>query len=904
MQGATVNGGNGLAASGEVDVSTTPAQSARAEERLRLGMAATRDGLWDWNIATGESFANDAYFSMLGYAAADFSGDVQQLWVELIHPADREGAVAAAVAALKSLGYYALEFRMRTRDGRYRWVLSRGRVAERDAAGAPVRAIGTHVDITERKQAELALQDSERQARQQQRRLAEVIWGTDAGTWEWNLRTGATLFNERWAAIVGYTLAALAPVSIATWVRLVHPEDLRRSREQLKRCFSRAADCYECEVRLRHRSGDWIWVLARGRVVEWSADGKPVRMSGTVQDINQRKSTENELRALSNYSRRLLEASLDPLVTISIDGRIMDVNAATEAVTGRPRERLIGSDFCEYFTAPEQAAAGYRQVFSEGSVTDYPLAIRHLDGHVIDVLYNASVYRNDAGEIAGVFAAARDITLRKRAEQAVREINASLEQKVAERTAQLAAASKAKSEFLANMSHEIRTPLNAILGFAQVLARDPDLNAAQHDCLAIIQRSGEHLLTLINDILDMAKIEAGRMTLQAAPFDLPALVTEVGAFFRQRACDRGLALTVAAAALPRMVVGDAMKLRQVLINLVGNAVKFTAQGAVALRVEPVTGATIRFSVIDTGTGIAPGEMARLFEPFSQTASGRQVQGGTGLGLALSNRFVRLMGGALTADSTPGQGSCFSFALVLPPIDVGEPIQTPAQCPIVGLEPGQPFCRVLIVDDLPDNRAPLRALLDGLNPQPPVLAVREAADGREAVALWEQWQPQVVFMDMRMPVMSGEEAARQIKARMAARPDAVRSVVVALTASAFNENRDHFLACGCDDFAGKPFRAEELFEILERRAGLRFVRAAAAPTGAVPLTAEELAVRLAGPPEQWRTNLRGAVELADFDRITELVGQLDDRDAVLRGILEHWAYDYDLESFSQALRARG
>ncbi|WP_295583657.1 PAS domain S-box protein [uncultured Lamprocystis sp.] len=858
---------------------------------------------------------------------------------------------------------------------------------------------------------------------------------------------------------------------------------------------------------------------------------------------------------LSNYSRRLIEASLDPLVTISTDGRIMDVNAATEGVTGRPREELIGSDFSEYFTEPMRAAAGYRQVFSEGSVTDYPLAIRHADGHVTDVLYNASVYRNDAGEIAGVFAAARDITLRKRAEQAVRELNTNLERTVAERTRHLSealefqqtillnsplsmavyhangqcvlaneelahlvgapreallagnfhaipswrqsglldacltalrqqqpqqreinlinvvgkevwfdsrilpirlngedhlliqlidfthrkqaeeklretnaylqnlinyanapiivwdpqfritrfnrafeflsgrteaevlgqslailfpsalcedsmalirqtlngqrwevveikiqhrdgsqrtvlwnsatlfapdgqtplatiaqgqditerkhaeddlarakeaaeAANRAKSEFLANMSHEIRTPLNAILGFAQVLVRDQSLNAAQRDSLTTIHRSGEHLLTLINDILDMAKIEAGRMSCRAAPFDLTALVAETAAFFQQRATDSGLTLTVEAALLPGLVVGDAMRLRQVLINLMSNAIKFTKAGRVSLRVAAAVG-EVRFSVDDTGVGIAGHELERLFEPFSQTASGRQVQGGTGLGLALSRQFVRLMGGELTARSTPGQGSCFSFALRLPPAD-GATSTVDPRPPVTGLESDQPACRVLIVDDQQNNREPLRALLDWLNPQPPVLEFREAANGQEAVAVWEAWQPQVIFMDMRMPVLSGQEAIRQIKARMAVRPDAVQSVVVGLSASAFDENRDQFLAGGCDDFARKPFQAENLFDILERHAGLRFVRAAAVRPAGTRLSTAALAARLAACPLDWQAALHQAVALGEFDRITSLVEQLGDADPALREVLSQWAYNFDADAFSTLL----
>ena len=461
-------------------------------------------------------------------------------------------------------------------------------------------------------------------------------------------------------------------------------------------------------------------------------------------------------------------------------------------------------------------------------------------------------------------------------------------------------ANRAKSIFLANMSHEIRTPLNAILGFTQVLGRDPSLNAAQSDSLATIQRSGEHLLTLINDILDMAKIEAGRMIHHVAPFDIHRLITETREFFRQRTHDRGLAWTVDSSVTTRFVAGDEMKLRQVLINLVGNAVKFTSAGRVTLRVEPVDDGRIRFSVTDTGVGIAPEEMARLFEPFSQTASGRQVQGGTGLGLALSTQYIRIMGGELTAQSTPGQGSCFSFTIPLRSADYTETATDQTKFPVIGLEPGQPVCRILIVDDQQDNRAPLRALLEMLNPEPPVLELREAAEGREAIEVWEKWQPHVVFMDMRMPVVSGEEATREIKSQMAARPDAVQSVVVALTASAYEENRSNFLACGCDDFARKPFLAEELFAILERRAGLRFVRCGGKPAPKELLPPEEVAIRLSFCPEIWLSELKEAVGLGDFEKITDLLEQIGDSNAALRAALAEWAYNYDLEAFSRAL----
>jgi two-component system, sensor histidine kinase and response regulator len=606
------------------------------------------------------------------------------------------------------------------------------------------------------------------------------------------------------------------------------------------------------------------------------------------------ESTNETLRRSEERHRLLADNARDVIWSMALDGTITYVSPAVEKVRGFTPAEAMRQPLDAIHTPDSQAIVidyfkGLHAAIQAGRAPENfrgELEYRCKDGSTFWTEVMAYPLMGPDGTFVEILGMTRDIDERKRYASVLQQARDAAD-----------AANRAKSAFLANMSHEIRTPLNAILGFTQVLARDPDLSAAQRDSLATIHRSSDHLLTLINDILDMAKIEAGRITLQAAPFDLAALVTETEAFFRQRAQELGLALTVAAVALPRMVIGDLMKLRQVLLNLVGNAIKFTTAGAVTLRVAPVAGDAIRFSVIDTGMGIASEEMARLFQPFSQTASGRLKPGGTGLGLALSSQFVRLMGGELTAESTPGQGSCFAFTLTLPPAAVAEARDPDPLPPILGLAAGQPVCRILIVDDLPDNRAPLRALLESLNPQPPVLEIREAANGQEAVAIWEAWQPHVILMDMRMPELSGEEATLQIKARMAARPETVRSVVVALSASAFNEHRDHFLACGCDAFTGKPFRAEELFAILERRAGLRFRRAGAVPTADVPLSPDELGARLSTCPAAWRADLRSAVALGDFDRITALVAQLGETDAALHGVLAPLAYNYDLEAFT-------
>ncbi|MBK1640389.1 hypothetical protein CKO12_00520 [Chromatium okenii] len=603
---------------------------------------------------------------------------------------------------------------------------------------------------------------------------------------------------------------------------------------------------------------------------------------------------EQSLRESEQKYRVLTENIKDVVWTLDVATmRFLYVSPAVEALRGFTADDIMAApvDAALMPEMGEQLKALVRQRAAALLVGKMPaehfycdeIEQPRKDGTTVWTEVVTSYWHNvplDRVELHGV---TRDIRERKRAELALI---------VAKQQAE--AANCAKSMFLANMSHEIRTPLNAILGFAQVLARDASFSTAQRKQLRTILRSGEHLLTLIDDILDMAKIEAGRVQLHNAPFDVIGLMTEIESLFQPRAREQRLRLSVETAGLPPQVLGDALRLRQVLINLVNNAVKFTPAGQVMVRVEAVA-AGIQFSVHDTGIGIASNELARIFDPFTQTESGRRVQGGTGLGLALSQQLVRLMGGQLRVESVPDVGSCFAFVLPLAAVTAPEVAVMMPIRPVIGLMPGQPKCRVLIVDDLADNREPLRALLESLNPQPPVLEFREASNGQEAIDLWEEWQPQVILMDMRMPVLSGEEATRDIKLRMAARPDTVRSVVVALTASAFEDDRQHMLACGCDEFARKPFRAEELFGILERLAALRFIYAEYAPPVPVLLAADVVQERLHHCAGTWRSALKQAVDLGDFEQINALIKTLADRDAALYATLAHWTDQYDLDA---------
>jgi two-component system sensor histidine kinase/response regulator len=476
------------------------------------------------------------------------------------------------------------------------------------------------------------------------------------------------------------------------------------------------------------------------------------------------------------------------------------------------------------------------------------------------------------------------------------------------------AANRAKSVFLANMSHELRTPLNAILGFSDLMARDRSLSAEQQENLSIITRSGGHLLSLINDVLDMAKIESGRMTLQEHTFDLYHLLDGMMDLFRARAADKGLTLILNRAPdVPRYVVSDEGKLRQILINLLGNAVKLTEEGGISLRVRAKTKdegqntdqaarpspSVVRlvFEVQDTGPGILPQEIEAIFEPFVQSARGKPTTPGTGLGLAISRQFARLMGGDLIAASVEATGIGALFELDLPVrlADVTglAGLEQPEKARAIGLAPSQPAYRLLVVEDREENRQLLVKLLTRFG-----FEVRTAENGLQAIQVWQDWQPHLIWMDMRMPVMDGHEATQRIKAM--AQGQSI--VIIALTATAFEEDRDLVLAEGCDDFVRKPFREGEIVDKLVKHLGVQFIYEGAAGGPAMPQPPPE-ALDLAGLPADWVASLRQATMEADADRIMALAEQMREQRPAVASALANLASDFDYAAILSAIQER-
>jgi PAS domain S-box-containing protein len=460
------------------------------------------------------------------------------------------------------------------------------------------------------------------------------------------------------------------------------------------------------------------------------------------------------------------------------------------------------------------------------------------------------------------------------------------------------AANRAKSQFLANMSHELRTPLNAILGFTQVMKRDSLLNEKHQEFLDTINRSGEHLLQLINDILEMSKIEAGQIEFHETSFDLYALVSNLEDMFYLKANSKALDFVVDIdSSIPQYIKTDQGKLNQVLINLIGNAIKFTEKGSVTLQINKVScqesaneNISVLFSVEDTGLGIAPEEIDQLFAAFGQTATGRKAKEGTGLGLSISQKFVQLMHGDIIVSSRLAGGTIFSFEIPIR-LAQAEIVQTDHSQPkVIALEPGQPQYRILVVDDRLESRQVLVHLLTPLGFQ-----IKEAANGQEAVEIWSSWQPHLIWMDMRMPVMDGYEATKRIKAHVKGQATAI----IALTASVFEEEKTIILSAGCDDFLRKPLRATDLFEKMAKHLGVRYIYEE--PT---LLVANEKILQESKIPEELEslsvellTQLNQAAEIADDLVLTSLIEQISSEYSSLAAVLEDWLRQYRVDKIA-------
>lgn len=636
------------------------------------------------------------------------------------------------------------------------------------------------------------------------------------------------------------------------------------------------------------------------------------------------KQTQQELHQSEEKYRTLFEDSKDVIFITRLDGQIEEVNPVCFELFGYTRTEARQMNVLALYVDPQDRQRFQETIARDQVVKDFEVTLKHKHGRPIDCQITATLRRDEAGNISGYQGIIHDMTAYKQAEaERTRALAMQRDKEAAD------AANRAKSAFLANMSHELRTPLNAILGFSRLMSRGKQFSPTDQENLRIIIASGEHLLTLINQVLDLSKVEAGRMRFDPKTFDLHQMLIELEGMFRLRAKDKGLHLMFDLQPdLPRYIDTDNMKLRQVLINLLNNALKFTDTGNFTLRVStndetsehfhPSSFILLTFKVSDTGPGIAPEEMDLLFQPFTQTQTGRQAQEGTGLGLTISRKLVHLLGGELTAqspaspasflaeeqreDSRAGAspGTTFKFDIQVKRIDSvrAEPHQTAAGIisefdrQVIGLEPGQPRYRILIADDRENNRRLLHKLLTGVSSPQAGFELQEAENGQQALEIWQEFEPHLIWLDMRMPVLDGYEVAKRIKATRQGQA----TVIVALTASAFEEEQTTVLAVGCDDFLRKPFVESDIFRLMNQHIGVQYIydtnetRLEADQDCNVILTPEDFA----SLSPDLRSRLAEAIDFADIQVIEAVIQEIrlhqTDLAPALQRLVDNFEYD--------------
>lgn len=603
-----------------------------------------------------------------------------------------------------------------------------------------------------------------------------------------NIDGKITDMNEATVNVTGFTRDELTGTDFFEYFT-----ESQKAREVYQDVFAMGSVA-DSPLTIKHKLGKLTDVFFNGSVYK-DDNGNVVGVVIVARDVTAQK-------LASEYARSLIEASLDPLFTINLQGKITDMNNASVRITGIEREKMIGTNFFDYFTEPLKAKEVYQDVFANGFVTDFPLTIR--DGKQTDVLFNGSVYRDDRGNVQGVVVVARDITERKIIETQLNEaiVFAEMATEIAEiakskaESATLTAenAVKAKQQFLSNMSHEIRTPMNAIIGFTKVLLKT-EMSAKQKEYLTAIKLSGDALIVLINDILDLAKVDAGKMVFEQTPFKMAVSISAMLHLFETKIQEKNLTLIKKYDdAIPDVLVGDPVRLHQIILNLLSNAVKFTSKGnitvSVSLLTEDEEEVSIQFSVKDTGIGIPDDKIEKIFENFQQASSGTsRLYGGTGLGLAIVKQLVEPQGGSIQVASQVGVGSTFSFILSFLKTDIVPEMEVVAE----ELQIDNKSISVLVVEDIPLNQLLMKTLLDDFGFE------RDIADnGQIAVDKLQEKNYDVILMDLQMPVMNGFEATDHIRNVMKS-----SIPIIALTADVTTVDLEKCRYVGMNDYIAKP-----------------------------------------------------------------------------------------------------
>ncbi|MEG4446172.1 PAS domain S-box protein [Microcoleus sp. AT9_B5] len=848
----------------EMALRNSEEQFRHAFEDASIGMAlVSLDGHW--------IKVNPALCQILGYSSEELLALTFQ---DITHPDDLDADLSYLHKLLAgTISTYQLEKRYFHKQGHIIWIILNGSLVQ-DGQGNPLHFISQIQEITARKTAQKTLE------------IQSVIMNNMAG--------GVCLIkasdlmivytNPTFNAMFGYTEGELAgqPLGVLNYVDTKVTPDVTVLDIVTQIQHNGEA---KYEVQNKKKDGTLFWCRVNTSMFEHPEYGTVY--VAVQEDATELKLAEQALHATTNRLNFLLNYS--PVVIFSSkpagDYGATFISENIKDILGyESREFLEDSQFWVNHLHPddlEPVLNGLANVF----VNDFYLheyRFRRSDGVYRWMLAQLRLIRDDSGTPVEILGYLIDISDRKQAELEFHQANE---------------ANQAKTVFLANMSHELRTPLNSILGFTQLMSYESNLTRSLQERLQIVNRSGRHLLDLINDILDLSKIESGRMTLNLSDFDLTNLLKSIEEMLQFRVQSKELQLVVERdPELPRLVHSDEKKLYQVLTNLLSNAIKFTNQGSVTLRVRVTqrdqTSCHLCFEVEDTGVGIAPAEIDKLFKVFVQAQAGNNLSQGSGLGLAISQKLVKLMGGQIRVKSILNRGSTFSFEIgvqlpqaeSLPPESINQRV--------IGLAPGQPSYRILVVEDFEENR---RLLVDSLTSVG--FEVREAQHGVEAISLWESWLPHLILMDLRTPIADGYTAIKYIRESAQSQ----ETVIIALTASVFEEEREKVLIAGCNDSIGKPFQQRDIFDKLAKYLGVQYIYEVAEQTPQKLLIETVSVEDLSMMPAQWLEQMYQAAYYLDTEIMNELIVQIPESKAGLSKALTNYINNFNSDRIMELIR---
>lgn len=736
------------------------------------------------------------------------------------------------------------------------------------------------LDISSRLQVEEALRESEQRFRS--------AFDTSASGIALVALDGRFLqVNSAFCEMLGYSEAEMLQLTVQ---EISYAEDHAIDLENLQALIAGDVSSYHIEKRYRHKNGHLIWGLLGAAAVR-DAQHRLLYIVGQVQNITQRKEAEAELRSQQAFLRQVINAVPCPIFVKDRAGLCLVINQAMADLYETTVEAMLGKTEVEVGLLSEAQLERFHANNQEVMQTGQPMLppIEQLPNGQGKLRYYQTLispFRDADGEVQGIIGSSIEITERIMIEQELRCAKDAAE-----------ASNAAKSQFLANMSHELRTPLNAILGFAELMLNADNLTLTQRDDLQIILQSGENLLELINEILDLSKIEAERMALNPSTFDLTYLLNDLEELLKPKAHAKGLQFIVDCHPdVPPVIQADAQKLWQVLLNLLNNALKFTQAGCVSLQVSRLTSddpssephaLRLQFRIQDTGFGIDPEELQTLFTPFSQTEAGRQSHQGTGLGLVISRKFVQLMGGDITVKSQLGFGSTFQFSIEAQVAALPPEVATPKLSRrVVGLAPADVHYRILVVDDIPEHHQPLVRLLQSVG-----FETQVATTGEEAIALWMDYNPHLIWLDVRLPDLDGYEVVKRIRAvereqaflalPQREKPIAagsftpLQTVIIALSASVLPEDCQRMLDAGCDDFVAKPYSEATIFNLMQQYLGVHYLYDDSLKASLDPSSSDEEALTqaLASMPSSWLKQVHFAAQIGDDEEILRLLQQV-------------------------------